>query len=48
MFDVNADETIALAAAEGLQVLQNLQTESVQAINRAMGVTWTRLAFRRP
>ncbi len=48
MFEVSGEETIALAQAAGLEMLQNLKTESVQAINRAMGVTWTRLAFRRP
>jgi 2-polyprenyl-3-methyl-5-hydroxy-6-metoxy-1,4-benzoquinol methylase len=45
MFDVSAEETIALAAREGLSVLVNTVTESVQADKP--DVTWTRLAFRK-
>ncbi|HEY2606388.1 class I SAM-dependent methyltransferase [Paraburkholderia sp. RL18-103-BIB-C] len=45
MFDVTPEETIQLAASEGLQVVQRLHTESVQQSNRNMGVSWTRLAF---
>jgi SAM-dependent methyltransferase len=45
MFDVSAQETIALAAREGLSVLVNTVTESVQA--GKADVTWTRLAFRK-
>jgi SAM-dependent methyltransferase len=45
MFDVSADETIALAAREGLSCLVNTVTESVQA--GKPDVTWSRLAFRK-
>ena len=45
MFDVSAEETIALAAREGLACLVNAVTGSVQA--HQPDVTWTRLAFRR-
>jgi len=44
MFDVSAEETIALAAREGLACVVNTVTGSVQA---QPDVTWTRLAFRR-
>lgn len=46
MFDVSVDETIQLARIQGLQPVFNLRTESVQQVNRNMGVTWTRLAFK--
>jgi SAM-dependent methyltransferase len=45
MFDVPAEETIALAGREGLTCLVNAVTGSVQA--RQPDVTWTRLAFRK-
>ena len=45
MFDVSAEETIALAAREGLAGLVNTVTGSVQV--HQPNVTWTRLAFRR-
>ena len=48
MFDVSGEETIALAKAEGLLPIMSLPTESIQEANRLAGVTWTRLAFRRP
>jgi protein-L-isoaspartate O-methyltransferase len=48
MFDVSAEETIALGNAEGLNPILNLPTESIQEANRLAGVTWTRLAFRKP
>jgi SAM-dependent methyltransferase len=47
MFDVSAEETIALAASCGLECVASLHGESIDARNRAAGVTWTRLAFRR-
>ena len=47
MFDVPAEETIALAGQYGLRAVLNVRCGSVQASNRAAGVTWTRLAFRR-
>jgi hypothetical protein len=46
MFDVSADETIKLAAREGMGVLVNTVSGSVQASQP--DVSWTRLAFRRP
>ena len=45
MFDVSADETIALAQAEALKVAHNTSGPSAFAWNK--GVTWTRLAFKR-
>jgi protein-L-isoaspartate O-methyltransferase len=48
MFQVSAEETVALAEAEGLDPILNLPTGSIQEANRLAGVTWTRLAFRKP
>lgn len=45
MFDVPADETIRLADEQGLRLVRELHTSSVQETNRASGVTWTRLLF---
>jgi SAM-dependent methyltransferase len=45
MFDVGAEETIALAQAQQLRAVLHLLTPSIQPANRAAGVTWTRLAF---
>jgi len=47
MFQVSGDETIELAEPHGLKPVLNVRTESIQAHNRAAGVTWTHLAFRR-
>ncbi|MDB5494652.1 MAG: uncharacterized protein JWP86_1989 [Phenylobacterium sp.] len=47
MYEVTPDETIALAAQSGLTPVVNLATGSLQPVNRAAGVTWTRLAFVR-
>lgn len=46
MFQVSGEETIELAGQHGLRPVLNVRTESIQALNRADGVTWTRLAFR--
>lgn len=46
MFDVSAEETVALAAANGLGTVLCARTESAQASNRTQNVTWIRLAFR--
>jgi SAM-dependent methyltransferase len=48
MFTVSAGETIALAEAHGLRLSLDVHAESSQAANRAAGVSWTQLAFRRP
>ena len=45
MFEITAEETIELARMHGLQPILNLRTESIQARNRAAGVTWSNLAF---
>ncbi len=45
MFDVTATETIALAQAQGLTCM--LQLESVRGLSGRPGVTWDRLAFTR-
>jgi SAM-dependent methyltransferase len=47
MFEVTAEETIALAGAQGLTVELNTEAESVQEDNRRAGVTWTVLALRK-
>jgi len=47
MFDVSAEETISLAASCGLDCVASTHGESIDARNRAAGVTWSRLAFRR-
>lgn len=48
MFEVSGSETIGLAEAHGLACVLNIDTESIDPINRAAGVTWTRLAFQWP
>jgi SAM-dependent methyltransferase len=48
MFAVSGEETIALADRCGLRSLHHVHAESSQPDNRAAGVTWSRLAFRRP
>lgn len=45
MFDVSADETIALAASQKLIPLYNIHSGSMQPENQATGVTWTKLVF---
>jgi SAM-dependent methyltransferase len=45
MFDVSAKETVALAETSGLRAILEVRRNSVQAANRAAGVTWTFLAF---
>ncbi|WP_411879147.1 class I SAM-dependent methyltransferase [Polaromonas sp. YR568] len=47
MFAVSGEKTVELARQHGLGVVLNTHTESLQPGNRAAGVTWTRLAFRR-
>ena len=45
MYDVSAEETVALAADAGLLAVLRLHAASVQKVNQDAGVTWTRLAF---
>ena len=45
MFEVSAEETIALAGNEGLRPVLNVRSESSQEKNRAAGVSWINLAF---
>lgn len=47
MFEVHADETIALAATEGLKPVLNIHEQSKSEPNRSLGVTWTRMVFAR-
>jgi SAM-dependent methyltransferase len=47
MYEVSADETIALAEPCGLRPLLNVRTESTQGVNRDAGITWSRLVFER-
>ena len=43
MFEVSGEETVQLAAEQGLACVLNLRTPSVQVGNREAGVFWTRL-----
>lgn len=45
MFEVSAQETIALARMQDLHPVLNLRSESSQEKNRAAGVSWINLAF---
>jgi len=45
MFEVSAEETIALAGNEGLGPVLNVRSESSQEKNRAAGVSWINLGF---
>jgi SAM-dependent methyltransferase len=45
MFEILPEETIELARMQDLQPVLNVRTESSQERNRAIGVTWTNLAF---
>ena len=45
MFEVGAEETIALAGNVGLRPVLNVRSESSQERNRAAGVSWINLAF---
>ena len=45
MFEVSAEETIALAEKEGLRATLNVQRPSILSANRATGVSWTTLAL---
>jgi SAM-dependent methyltransferase len=47
MFEVSAEETIALAKSHGLQAILSTRAESVQTINRQAGVTWSCVALQR-
>jgi len=47
MFAVSAEETVALAEAQGLHCVLNVRAESKFAANREAGVTWSRVAFAR-
>lgn len=47
MFEVSGAETIELAAAHGLTCLREEETPSLQAENRRLGITWTRLVFEK-
>ncbi len=45
MFEVSAEETIAVAGYEGLRPVLNVRSESSQEENRTAGISWTNLAF---
>lgn len=47
VFAAPPDEAIAFGAVSGITLIHREDAESVQAVNRANGVTWTWLAFRR-
>lgn len=46
-YPVTARGTAALAETCGLSMLASVETGSIQAVNVASGVTWTRMAFGR-
>jgi hypothetical protein len=47
MFEVSAEETVRLAQIQNLRSIVNLSARSDQEGNRAVGVSWTNLAFVR-
>jgi SAM-dependent methyltransferase len=47
MFEIPAEETVALARMHGLHPVLNKRVESSQEANRIAGVDWTSLAFAR-
>ena len=47
MFEVTSDETIALAAKNGLKNLYKHRGDSIQAENRARRIEWTKLVFEK-
>ena len=47
VFPVSSDETIDGARAGGLRLIRRYDADSVQASNRAIGVSWTWLAFEK-
>ena len=46
MFEVSAEETIALAHGCGMEAILSVHGSSTQAVNREAGITWSRLAFK--
>jgi 2-polyprenyl-3-methyl-5-hydroxy-6-metoxy-1,4-benzoquinol methylase len=47
MYEVSAEETIALAQASGLHTVLSVLVPSAQGVNREAGIMWSRLAFVR-
>ncbi|MEZ5919730.1 MAG: class I SAM-dependent methyltransferase [Parvularculaceae bacterium] len=47
MFEVSAEETIELAACEGLKPVSNIHAQAVGDFNRRAGVTWTHLVLEK-
>lgn len=45
VFESDDEETVIMARANGLAVVSLTQTESIQARNRAAGVTWSWMVF---
>lgn len=46
MYEVTPQETISLSAANGFEQLHSETSDSLQAQNRAAGVSWTKLVLR--
>ena len=46
MFEVSAEETIALAQSCGMNAILSVYGPSTQAVNREAGISWSRLIFR--
>jgi 2-polyprenyl-3-methyl-5-hydroxy-6-metoxy-1,4-benzoquinol methylase len=46
-WEARPEETIRFAEADGLKLVFQTTTDSIQAINKANGVTWTWLAFEK-
>lgn len=47
VFDIDADKTVAQAGAAGCDLVRRRHVESSQPGNRAVGVVWTWVAFRK-
>lgn len=47
VFPATTQDTVEMALREGFEVIRELRAESSQTENRAAGVSWTWLAFRR-
>jgi SAM-dependent methyltransferase len=48
MFEVSGAETVRLAQPHGLVCVLDVLTDSTGTFNQAAGITWTRLALRKP
>ncbi|WP_319414588.1 class I SAM-dependent methyltransferase [uncultured Cohaesibacter sp.] len=47
MFEIADEEVIEAARALGLSLVSHANVESIQPLNKAKGITWSRFAFRK-